>query len=104
MPRLQDPRELPIRQVYTALRDKWLAIEDGKHYGTRGRRDNVTLTAFLREKTGLNLNEQVVSQWSTGSGQRRVAPSALYALMGDLGYDVTIRADGSARLVRAGAS
>lgn len=100
MPVLQDPRELPVRQVFSALKDRWLSVEDGLHLGSRGKRDNVSLTSFLAEKTQIPFTVQQVSQWSTGSQKRRISPSAVYALMADLGYEVVLSADGSARLVR----
>ncbi len=106
------PREPPLHDIWTALRSKWLAIDnpDGVQFAKTGGlkkpraggRTNTGLTDFLNAKLGTFHTPQGVSTWATGSDNRKPPWNAIFVLLDDLGLELVISADGNARLTARG--
>lgn len=86
--RVRYPDEPPVNALFSTLRDLWMRAGGGH-------RTSVDLADHLTEKLGRNVNPQHVSQWCTGSDQRKPPWDVLFFVADELGYDFRIRGDGS---------
>lgn len=92
----------PLNDIWTTLRQRWLAIElpDDTH-ARKGRRTNESLTDHLNRSLGRAYRPQAVSQWATGSDKRNPPWEAVFLLLRELKLDLVLSGTGEARLVPA---
>ena len=87
------PTEPPVHALWATLRKLWIDREPGE-------RSNASLARHLTEVLERPIAPQHVSQWATGTDQRRPPWEAIYLLAQELGYDVLLTIEGRAKLVR----
>lgn len=85
------PQEPPTNRIFGTLRKLWKDADPARRYQD--------LAAQLADYLGIKVTPQKLSQWATGSDNRRPPWAAIYWLMEATGYDVKLGMDG-ARLVR----
>lgn len=85
------PEEPPVNRIFGTLRKIWKEAEPGRRYQD--------LAAELSDYLGIKVTPQKLSQWATGSDNRRPPWAAIYWLMDRTGHEVKLGVQ-SARLVR----
>lgn len=86
------PQEPPANRIFGTLRRIWKEADSTRRYQD--------LAAQLSEYLGIKVTPQKLSQWATGSDNRRPSWAAIYWLMNSTGYEVKLGI-GGARLVRS---
>jgi len=88
------PRTPPVNAIFWSLREQWVNQGEGRRYCDLAE----VLTRYLQIK----VSPQKLSQWSTGSDNRRPPWAAIYWLMQETEFDVKLTPEG-ARLQRRNA-
>ena len=85
------PQDPPVNRIFGTLRKIWKDKMAGRRYQD--------LAAELTGYLGIKVTPQKLSQWATGSDNRRPPWAAIYWLMDRTGYEAKLGVSG-ARLVR----
>jgi hypothetical protein len=87
------PNDPPVHALWATLRKLWIDREPGV-------RSNASLARYLSEVFDRPIAPQHVSQWATGTDQRRPPWEVIYLLAHELDYDILLTTEGRAKLVR----